>query len=85
MDFLTPMFTPPQLAQRYGVKPSKILGWIKSGELQAINIATKVARRPRYRISHEAVAAFEEARSANRKPKPRRRRRDRERPRSDVI
>lgn len=61
--------TPPQLAKRYGVDPNKILGLIESGELVAINLATRGASRPRWRISPDAIAAFEAVRSSRPQPK----------------
>jgi len=59
----TPAFTPPEVAARYGVKPSKILGWIRSGELAAMNLATSLSGRPRFRITAEALAEFEARRT----------------------
>ena len=67
--------TPPQYAARLGVKPAKILGFISSGLLAAIDIAGPGAMRPRYRISPDAIAQFERRRSAGPLPKPIRRRR----------
>ncbi len=57
-------FRPPELAKRYGVEPSKIIAWIRSGELRAVNIATRPTGRPRYIIDEEDVVAFEERREA---------------------
>ena len=54
--------TPPQLAARWGVSPTKILAWIRSGELQAFDAATRRGGRPRYLIAEEAVEAFERRR-----------------------
>jgi hypothetical protein len=56
--------TPRALARRYRVSPDKILAWIRSGELRAVNIATKPGGRPRYAIDEADVAAFEERRTA---------------------
>jgi hypothetical protein len=67
--------TPPELAQRYRCKASKIVGWIRSGELRALDLATRGSRRPRYRISPEAIAEFERRRSAAPLPRPIRHRR----------
>lgn len=67
--------TPPKYAARLGCKPETVTGWIDSGELAAINVARRGSRRPRYRISPEAIAAFEAARSTVPAPKPIRRRR----------
>ena len=51
--------TPPQLARRFGVGPDKVLAWIRSGELPAINGAAKPNGRPRYLIDKADVEAFE--------------------------
>jgi excisionase family DNA binding protein len=55
--------TPPEVARRIGVMPDKILAWIHSGELRAINAATSLSGRPRYRISPEDLEAFLAARA----------------------
>ncbi len=62
-------YTPPQLAEIWSVKPAKIISWIRSGELQAINLASTSSSRPRYRIAREAIQLFEKRRSANPLPK----------------
>ncbi len=51
-------FTPPQLAEEFGVDADKILGWIRSGQLIAINMVATTGGRPRYRISAEEAEAF---------------------------
>lgn len=55
--------TPPQVARARGVKPAKVLAWIATGELEAVNHAGSVTGRPRWRISDAALAAFDRARS----------------------
>ena len=65
------IFTPPQLAKRYGVNVDKVIRWILAGELAAMNLATRADGRPRYKITREAVEAFE-ARRAILSPPPRR-------------
>jgi excisionase family DNA binding protein len=51
--------TPPQLAEMLGVEPAKVLAWINRGELRAVNVADKKnGKRPRWRISEEAVDSF---------------------------
>jgi len=67
--------TPPALARHYGVSPDKIVGWINSGELAAINVAAKPNGRPRWRITAEAVIEFEQRRSSKPPITPTRRRR----------
>lgn len=56
-------FAPRQIAERYGVDHGKVLRWIESGELKAVNVATRVGGRPRWRVSEESLAAFEQART----------------------
>lgn len=55
--------TPPEIADRYGVKPETVIGWIKNGELAALNLAARGSLRPRYRVSPEALALFEQKRA----------------------
>jgi len=70
-------FTPPAVAEQLGVKSAKILIFIASGELSAINVATKIDGRPRWRVPKSALDAFLAARSNRPAPAapPRRRRR----------
>jgi hypothetical protein len=56
--------TPPQLARRWKCKPATVVALIRSGELEAFNLARAACTRPRYRISAEAIASFEERRAA---------------------
>ena len=66
-----------QVAARYGVGEHTVLAWIKSGELRAVNCGrSPAAKKPRWRITPEALEAFELLRSASPPPpKPTRRRR----------
>jgi hypothetical protein len=66
--------SPPQLAAQWGVDVHKIIGWIRSGELRAVNLATRRDGRPRYAIDVADLAAFEAARAVT-PPTPRIRRR----------
>lgn len=54
--------TPPQLAKLWGVSPEKVYAFIRSGELRAINLASRPGGRPRYAIDPADVAAFERSR-----------------------
>jgi hypothetical protein len=58
------------------VAPEKIVNWIKSGELRAIDASTRRGGRPRYLIDLRDVAEFEERRATQAAPRPRRRRRE---------
>ncbi|MCD4728168.1 MAG: helix-turn-helix domain-containing protein [Pirellulales bacterium] len=75
MSVASPYLTPPAVAKRLAVDPAKILAWIRSGELRAVNTATTITGRPRYKISPADLAAFEAARAAGPTPKVVRRRR----------
>lgn len=65
--------TPPELAKLWGIDVQKVLHWIKSGELRAINAATDRSGRPRYLIDISDLAAFEASRAVQ-PPTPRIRR-----------
>ena len=69
--------TPPAVARRLGVKPERVIRWIKRGELKAINVSDG-KQRPRYRISAEALAEFERRRAVVPPPEPAKRRRRRD-------
>lgn len=55
--------SPPQLARERGIRVSKVLAWIRRGELEAVNLAENLLGRPRWRISRESIARFDKARS----------------------
>ncbi|MSU77461.1 MAG: DNA-binding protein [Gemmataceae bacterium] len=54
--------TPPAVARRLGVNVHKILGWIRTGELRAVNLGD--GTRPRWRIMSDDLQAFLEGRAA---------------------
>ena len=56
---LPPTYGPPAIAKRLGVKPERVIAWIRAGKLQAMNVASPGCIRPRYRITPEALADFE--------------------------
>lgn len=56
--------TPPQLAKRWGVATNKILAFIASGELRAVNLATSLKDRPRWFIDEADIERFERFREA---------------------
>ena len=53
--------TPPTIAKRLCVTCDKVLTWIRSGQLRAVNLSDK--GRPRWKISPEDLAAFLESKS----------------------
>lgn len=68
--------SPPKIAKAWGLDPNKIIGWIKSGELRAINVATTAGGRPRFLVDEADLAEFEARRAVSPPPAatPRRRR-----------
>lgn len=67
--------TPPIVAARLGIKPAKVIGWIRGGELDAIDVSNRPGvGRPRFRISPAALQAFEDQRSVAPVPKVAKRR-----------
>lgn len=73
----TPYLTPPQIARRLGVKPAKILGFIARGELHAVDVSERRGKRPRWKVSHEALATFLAVRASRQTPPATSRRRPR--------
>jgi excisionase family DNA binding protein len=51
--------TVPEVAKSLRVRQSKVVGWIRAGKLQAFNVSAKANGRPQYRITCEALAAFQ--------------------------
>jgi transposase len=66
--------TTADVARRYRVSEEKVRGWIRRGELFAIDTSDARCRRPRYVIPPDALERFERGRSAAEPPKPPRRR-----------
>ena len=70
MSVRTTALTPPTIAKEYGVSPDKVLGWIRSGDLAAVNVATSSSGRPRFVVKVEALEDFERRRSSTPSPQP---------------
>jgi excisionase family DNA binding protein len=52
------------LCERFGIGEHTILAWIRCGELRAVNVGRSLrAKKPRWRITAEALAAFEQQRT----------------------
>ena len=70
---MTPYLTPPEIAKVLRVSHEKLLGWIRRGELTAVNVGN--GNRPRFRISPESLDAFLRQREVQPLPRvtPRRR------------
>ncbi len=57
-------FTPREVAVQRRVRVSKVMGWIRSSELEAVNHASSTLAAPRWKISAESLARFDAARSS---------------------
>lgn len=55
--------SPPELARRWGIDSHKILGWIRSGELKAIDVSARQGGKPRFLIDLAEIELFEHRRS----------------------
>jgi hypothetical protein len=58
------------VARRYRVSPDKVRGWIRRGELVAINTAEGVCGKPRFVVTQEALECFERGRRTFAAPPP---------------
>jgi hypothetical protein len=63
------------LCRRWKVGADKIRGFLRRGELVAVNVATNLSGKPQWRVTAESVQQFERRRSSVPVSKPRRRRR----------
>jgi hypothetical protein len=69
--------TVADVAARYRVGEDKVRGWIRRGELAAINTSMALCGKPRFVVLPSALAEFEDRRAAAQPPKPPRKRRKR--------
>lgn len=58
----TTYMNPAEVAENLGVDIRTVLAWIRTGELSAYNFAKSPSGRPRWKISIEKLAAFNEKR-----------------------
>jgi hypothetical protein len=81
----SPTFSVKDVAERYGVEVHTVLAWIKSGELApAVNVSRKInSRKPRWRITQQALDDFEALRASTPPPPKLQRRKRAEK--ADVI
>lgn len=62
--------TPPDIAADLGCKPESVIGWIRRGELDAVDVSSRPGSgRPRFRVSEEALQEFLARRSVQPPPK----------------
>ncbi len=72
---LSPALRVKDVAARYGVDGHRVLAWIKSGKLRALNVSEGEGKKARWRILPEDLAVFEACRTPGPPtPKPSRRR-----------
>jgi hypothetical protein len=57
-------YTVRDVARYFRVGRARILTWIRSGELKALNTAAAVCGRPRFVVTPEALSDFERRRQA---------------------
>lgn len=53
----------PAIARSRGLKPQKVLAWVKSGELRACNMVQNTASRARWKVHRDDLAVFDLKRS----------------------
>jgi excisionase family DNA binding protein len=67
-----------QICERFNVTQQTVLRWIQDGQLAALNVARRLGgKRPTWRVSEQAIEAFEALRTAT-PPPPRSTRRRRQ-------
>ncbi len=69
-------FTPPQIAARWKCKPDAVRRLLERGLLIGFNVGSPDATRPRWRVTLDAVLAYEAGRKPE-PPQPRRRKQSR--------
>jgi len=70
------VYTPPTLARKWGCSAESVISLIKAGRLLAFSVSPASCRRPRWRISPEAVRLYELAKQEPAVVKAPRRRKD---------
>ncbi len=71
---LPPALRVRDVAARLAVTPGKVLGWIRSGKLRALDVSSGSGAKARWRIRPEDLAIFEATLTTTPTPKSRRRR-----------
>jgi hypothetical protein len=68
-DPLCPGYKPRDLCRRWRVGLEKVMGWIRRGELRALDLSSSRSGRPRFVVTPEALAEFEARRATTPTPK----------------
>lgn len=71
---MAPALRVKDVAARLAVPEGRVLAWIKSGRLRAIDVSEGAGCKHRWRITPESLAEFEATRSVTTTPRARRRR-----------
>ncbi len=70
-------FSVKDIMERYGVGSGTVVGWIRAGELVAINVARRMGgKKARWRVTEAALKSFEALRTPT-VPQPKANRRKR--------
>ncbi len=56
--------SPAEIAAARGIAVHKVLSWVHSGQLEAVDVSEQPTGRPRWRISSQALADFDARRSS---------------------
>lgn len=74
-ETIVPGLTVADIAKRFRVSPDKVRGWIRRGELHALNTSDIRCGKPRFVVTPDSLVAFERGRQAATPttPKPQRR------------
>ena len=75
-------FSVKDMCERYRVGEHTVLVWIHNGELAAIDVSRQSAGKPKWRITQDALTAFEISRTATPAPPRAGRRR---KPPADIV
>jgi excisionase family DNA binding protein len=72
------VLTVRDVAEEYRVSGHTVLRWITSGDLRAVDVSRTRGKRPTWRITRAAIAAWEQSRTTTPPPVRAHRRRHRE-------
>jgi hypothetical protein len=71
-------YKPRDLCRRWRVGLDRIMGWIRRGELRALDMSSSRSGRPRFVVTPESLAEFEARRTTTPPPKTVRKKRTNE-------
>lgn len=74
------VFTPPKVAERWSCKPETVRALLETGQLRGFKISPPGTKRPRWRVTLDAVIEYEAGSQPTTPSSPPRRKRRREFP-----